>query len=63
MKLVRALIFLMYFIVYGYSCYMTSVEPERNLWGYICTFVFGILFAMIVLIFTKNQKNKSETKE
>lgn len=60
MKLVKALIFLMYLIVYSYSCYMTSVEPDKKIWGYICTAVFGILFVMIVSVFTKNQKNNNE---
>ena len=50
----------MYLIVYVYSCYMTSVEPNRNIWGYICTGVFVVLFIMLVSVFTNNQKNKNE---
>lgn len=59
MKFLTGVIFVIYVIVYGYSCYMASVEPERQVWGYICAVVFGIVFIWAVSIFTKNQKNKS----
>jgi hypothetical protein len=42
---------------------MTSVEPERSIWGYICAFVFGILFIWTVSIFSKYQKKKSENNQ
>ena len=63
MKFVKATIFLMYLIVYVYSCYMTSVEPNKVFWGYICTGVFVVLFIMLVSFFTKNQQNNSENNK
>lgn len=63
MKFAKAIIFLMYLIVYVYSCYMTSVEPNKVFWGYICTGVFVVLFIMLVSFFTKNQQNNSENNK
>ena len=62
MKFVKAIIFFMYLIVYVYSCYMTSVEPTKVIWGYICAGVFAVLFIMLVSVFTKNQKNNQNEK-
>lgn len=63
MKFLTGIIFLLYFIVYGYSVHMTSVEPDRKIWGYICVVVFGIVFTWGISIFTKNQKNNQENKQ
>ena len=53
----------MYLIVYVYSCYMTSVEPNKVFCGYICTGVFVVLFIMLVSFFTKNQQDNSENNK
>jgi hypothetical protein len=63
MKFVKTTIFLMYLIVYVYSCYMTSVEPNKIFWGYICAGVFGVLFIMLVSILAKNQKKNLENNK
>ena len=64
MKFLTGLIFVIYFIVYGYSVHMTSVEPDRKIWGYICTIVFGIIFSWGVSIIIKsNKKNNNENQE
>ena len=64
MKFLTGLIFVIYFIVYGYSVHMTSVEPDKKIWGYICTLVFGIVFIWGVSIFVKKQgKNKDENNQ
>jgi hypothetical protein len=55
--------FVIYLIVYGYACHMTSVEPDKPIWGYICALVFAILFTWGISIFVKNQKNKSENNK
>lgn len=59
MKFLTGLIFVFLIIVYGYAYYMTSVEPEKQIWGYICAVVFVINFMLAVSIFTKNQKNNN----
>ena len=60
MKFLTGLIFVFLIIVYGYAYYMTSVEPEKQIWGYICALDFGILFTMSVSFITKNQKKKED---
>jgi hypothetical protein len=63
MKFVKAIIYLLYLIVYAYSVHMTSVEPEKKLWGYLCGVIFAYLFISIVSIVVKQKKsdeNKSE---
>ena len=41
---------------------MTSVEPDKKIWGYICAVVFGIVFSWATSIFGKNDKKKTEEK-
>ena len=60
MKFLTGLIFVIYFIVYGYSAYMTSVEPDKIIWGYICVLVFGIVFTWGISIFVKHEKKKRD---
>jgi hypothetical protein len=60
MKYVRTFIFIIYFIVYGYSAHKTSVAPDETIWGYICVFVFAILFIWGTSLFTQNSEKKSE---
>ena len=36
MKFTKILIYVILFILYGYSCYMTSADSKRLIWGYIC---------------------------
>ena len=63
MKYVIIFIYVMYFIVYGYSCHMTSTEPENTYWGYICTFIFGFLFTWSISMYTKNQNSNKDNKD
>lgn len=60
MKFVKAMIYALYLIVYGYSTYKTSVEPDNVYWGYICVFVFGFLFTWTVAMVIKTDKEKTE---
>lgn len=64
MKYVKIFIFIIYFIVYGYSCHKTSVEPDEHIWGYICTAVFAILFIfMVKAVIEYDKKKKKESDE
>ena len=65
MKLIKILIYVILFILYGYSCYMTSADSKRLIWGYICAIDFGILFTMSVsYVITYQKKNKdNENKQ
>jgi len=60
MKLLRISIYIMYFIVYGYSAYMTTVEPEKTRWGYICVLTFAIVALMGISDFVNSSKKNSE---
>ena len=62
MKILRISIVIIYLIVYGYSAFKTSVEPDRLIWGYICTLVFGILAIMGITYFSKHG-NHNDKKE
>jgi hypothetical protein len=53
----------MCFIVYGYSAYMTTVEPERNVWGYICVITFAIVAIMGISDFANSSKKNSENTD
>ena len=63
MKVLRILMFAIYFFVYGYSTYKTSVEPDRLVWGYICTLVFGILCIWAVNLFANSSNNKKKEND
>lgn len=63
MKVLRILMFTIYFLVYGYSAYKTTVEPDRAVWGWICALVFGILSIMAIKYFTEKSKKDKENKE
>ena len=63
MKYVITLIYILYITVYGYSAYMTSVEPDRPLWGYICTFIFGVLTIWSVTLYSKYSKEHKKKSE
>ena len=64
MKYVITLIYIMYIAVYVYSSHMTSVEPDKPLWGYICTFVFGYLAIWSIKLYTKySEENKKNSEE
>ena len=43
MKVMKAIILLMYLISYVYAVHMTSIEPQNVFWGYMCGFIFMIL--------------------
>jgi hypothetical protein len=49
--------------VYVYSAHMTSVDPNNNLWGYICTFVFAVLSIWSVNLYTKYSKKDEKNSE
>jgi hypothetical protein len=63
MKYVITLIYILYIIVYGYSTYMTSVEPDNKLWGFLCTFIFGFLSVWGVILYTKYFTEKEKNSE
>lgn len=63
MKYVITLIYVMYITTYAYSAYMTSVEPHKPLWGYICTFVFGFLSIWSITLFQKYYKSGEKNSE
>lgn len=59
MKVMKAIILLMYLISYVYAVHMMSIEPDRNLWGYICVLIFLILSIAGVNEFSKNTKKEN----
>jgi len=63
MKLLRIAIYMIYFIVYGYSAYMTSVEPEKTRWGYICVLTMLIMSIMAINQFANSSKKNSENND
>ena len=60
MKVFTTLMFIIYFIVYGYACWMTSLEPEKKQWGYICVVVMMIMAIWGISIFAKNQRKNND---
>jgi hypothetical protein len=62
MKFVKILIYVILFILYAYSCYMTSADSKHVIWGYICAVDFGILFLILVSFFTEYRKKKEDQK-
>lgn len=63
MKYVKIFIFIIYLIVYGYSCHKTSITPDEEIWGYICTAVFGGLFIFVVKEIIKYDTKKKKELE
>ena len=60
MKFVKAIIYVLYLIVYGYAAWKISVSPEETYWGFICVAIFVFLFiwtASIVVNTDKKNKN------
>ena len=66
MKFTKTLIYVILFILYGYSCYMTSADSKHVIWGYLCAIDFGILFIMSVSFLIqyqkKNKNNENNSK-
>ena len=60
MKIVKGILFALYVFIYVYAAHKTNVEPDRLIWGYICTGIFGFLFIWLVTIIVKNQKNSEK---
>jgi uncharacterized membrane protein (DUF485 family) len=61
MKVLKAIILLMYLISYVYAVHKTSIEPDKVIWGYMCALIFLILSIMGVSAYVKNvgkEKNK-----
>jgi hypothetical protein len=66
MKLIKILIYVILFILYGYSCHMTSADSKHVIWGYICAIDFGILFtisASYVIRYQKKNKDNENNSE
>ena len=61
MKVLRNLMFAMYFFIYGYSMCKTTIEPNRHVWGYICALVFLMLSIWGIIIFIENNENNGST--
>ena len=65
MKYVITLIYIMYIAVYVYSAHMTSVDPDRPIWGYICTFIFTFLSIWSIRLYSgynkKDEKNLEDS--
>jgi hypothetical protein len=62
MKMVKAIIFLMYLISYVYAVHMTSIEPNNDIWGYICGLIFIIFSIAGVTAYSKSM-NKEKKEE
>jgi len=58
MKIMRFIIFAIYFIVYAYACNKTSTNPQDLIWGYVCALVFLIVFSWLALIFSDSFEKK-----
>jgi hypothetical protein len=62
MKVLKAIILLMYLICYVYAVHKTSIEPDKVIWGYMCALIFLILSIMgintYVKIISKEKKDK-----
>ena len=53
----------MYLISYGYAVHMMSIEPDRDLWGYICVLIFAILAMAGVNEFVNHVDKEKKDKE
>jgi len=62
MKFWKAIIYIMYLIVYVYAAHKITIAPDETYWGYICVYVFGFLFIWTVSMIVSSQK-KNENKE
>jgi predicted ABC-type exoprotein transport system permease subunit len=60
MKFVKTAIFALYLIIYGYAVWMTSIEPNNVIWGYLCVAIFGFLFIWTISIIIKNSNNSEK---
>jgi hypothetical protein len=41
---------------------MTTVEPNNNMWGFICTIIFGIMAFTGVAQYIKYERERNENK-
>lgn len=62
MKVVKVFLIILYSFIYGYSVYKTSVEPDRPVWGYICTLIFFIAVIYGLNEFIKKNSNDQQTE-
>ena len=60
MKYLKISIYIACLIIYVFSAYMTAIEPNNNLWGYICTFVFVFMAIIAVIQYVNNLKKKEK---
>jgi len=58
MKYLKISIYIVCLIIYIYSAYMTTVEPNNKLWGFVCTIVFATVGIMGVHQYSKYINNK-----
>lgn len=63
MKYLTIFIYIIFFIVYGYSCHMTLINPDEIIWGYICAIAFGLISIFSVNIYIKYDKEKRKNNE
>lgn len=63
MKYVIISAYILLFGLYGYSAHMAISHPEKILWGFICTFVFGFISIFSVYLYAKNSGKKTNNSE
>jgi hypothetical protein len=60
MKILWICIYIVCLIIYIYSAYMTMVEPNNNLWGFICTIIFGFVAITGTIQYIRYQREHNE---
>jgi hypothetical protein len=63
MKILRVSIAIILIILYGYSAYMTKVNPECIWWGYFCAIIFAVLAIIGVYSYLKSPDSNSEKNQ
>ena len=57
MKYLKILFLILCLVAYVYSAYMTIVQPDNVLWGYLCTFIFLITAIGLIKQYSKKVIN------
>ena len=63
MRYLLIFIYIIYIIVYVYSCNKISTNPDETIWGYICTLCFGIIFIFSVNLYLKHEQEKKKNND